>query len=89
MTDSVGQKMFVLIDHYLADKAAEMELQGVEWGLSSPVDDADVTFTGKPLSILFEEGRREELNKSPMSKKTSTQNYQCCKCRESAPTRQS
>ncbi|KAH6668330.1 hypothetical protein B0J14DRAFT_159787 [Halenospora varia] len=89
MTDSVGQKKFVLIDHYLADTAAEMELQGVEWGLSSRVDDADITFTGKPLSTLFEEGRREELNKSLMSEETNTQNDQHCKCRERAPTRQS
>ncbi|PVH72608.1 hypothetical protein DL98DRAFT_520396, partial [Cadophora sp. DSE1049] len=52
--------------------------------LSSPVDDADITFTGKPLSTLFEEGRREELNKSLMSEGTDSQNDQCCKCRECA-----
>lgn len=85
MNNSVGQKKFILLDRFVADTAAaEMEFQGVEWELSSPVDDADITFTGKSLSTLFEEGRREELKKSLMSEETDTQNDQCCKCRERA-----
>ncbi|PVH67989.1 hypothetical protein DL98DRAFT_247285 [Cadophora sp. DSE1049] len=84
MIDSVAQK-FILLDHYLIDTAAaEIALQEVEWELSSPVDDADITFTGKPLSTLFEEGRGEELNKSLMSERTDSQNDQCWKCRECA-----
>lgn len=60
MNDSVGQKKFNLLDHYLADTAAaEIELQGVELELSSPVDDADITFP-ENLSVLSSKKADEE-----------------------------
>jgi hypothetical protein len=87
MTDSAAQKR-ILITNYPADTAAEIQLHAVEWRPPDPVDDADITFAGKPLSALFEEGRREALHKSLMSDEISDQRYKCRLCCSRYPTEQ-
>jgi len=76
---------YILIANYVADTAAEIELNAVEWMLPDSVDDADITLAGKTLSSRFEEDRQEVLQAAQVSEGTNARNNQCCKSCEQVP----
>lgn len=65
MKGSAGQK-HILLTNYLADSAAEIDLHACEWKLPDSIEDADITFAGKRLSTIDEEGRREASQASDL-----------------------
>jgi hypothetical protein len=65
MKGSAGQK-HILLTNYLADSAAEIDLHACEWKLPDSIEDADITFAGKRLSTIDEEGQREASQASDL-----------------------
>lgn len=81
MNNSGGQKL-ILIANAVADTEAEIDLYASEWRLPDSIDDADITFAGKPLSTLLEEDRRASLHSSQESDNSNSQDKRHCECCE-------
>jgi len=67
MSHSSSEKEYFLITNVVAPTTdAEIDLHAEAWKLPYSIDDADLTFDGKPLSILHEEDRyvAEQMNRS-------------------------
>lgn len=56
-TNPHTHKQYFLITNVVAKTDGEIDLHAEPWKLPYSIDDADLTFDGKPLNMLYEENR--------------------------------